>query len=527
MIRGFVTGVIWGGVVASAGLAVISQVAPLPDRTVDTASASDAGPTDDGIAPEAMDPAPAEAPAPEVPEPEAPAPEAPAPDAEVVVSDPPEILQKVPDPEPPQAAQASDEAQPSAETPAPVADATEAEAVLPSDLPEEILDVPVMSAATPPAAIEAEAPEAPLSPALAESDAAMPTAPAEQEPVVTALAPPIVPGAESQPAPVDAPPPAPDAAKDEPLLQPQPLESADPAPALISPILPEAEREAVAEPTPGLAPDTGLDSDVAGVTTNRLPRIGDSAPDAMANPEAEAEGAEVEIAEGLAVLGTTPLELFRRDFDNPDGKPLFSILLIDDGSAHLDRANLAALPFPVSFVVDPLAPNSAEASGIYRAAGQEVLMLASGIPDGATASDLEQTFQALDMALPEAVAVIDRPEGGFQEDLDRAGLVLQIIAEQGRGIVTFDQGLNPADQIARREGVPSATIFRVLDATGESIPKMRNYLDRAAFKAAQEGRVLVIGSAKPETVAAILEWTVEGRASSVALAPVSAVLQGE
>jgi hypothetical protein len=512
VIRGFVTGVIWGGVVASAGLAVISQVAPLPDRTVATDSAPDAEPTAEVIAPEAIDPTPAETPEPA---------------AEVAVIDPPEILQKVPDAEPPQAAEAPEEAQISTDEPAPAGEAPVAETVLPSDLPEENLDVPVMSAASPPATVEDEAPVAPLAPALAESDAAIPTAPVEEEPVATALPPPVVPGAESQPAPVDAPPPAPEAASDEPLLQPQPLEAADPAPALITPILPEAEGETMAEPAPGLMPDTGLDSDVAGVTTNRLPRIGDSAPDAIADPEAEAESADVEIAEGLPVLGTTPLELFRRAFDNPDGKPLFAILLIDDGSADLDRANLAALPFPVSFVVDPLAANSTEASGIYRAAGQEVLMLASGIPDGATASDLEQTFQALDMALPEAVAVIDRSEGGFQEDLDRAGLVLPIIAEQGRGIVTFDQGLNPADQIARREGVPSATIFRVLDATGESIPKMRNYLDRAAFKAAQEGRVLVIGSAKPETVAAILEWTVEGRASSVALAPVSAVLQGE
>ena len=102
MIRGFVTGVIWGGVVASAGLAVISQVAPLPDRTAATAPASDAEPMVEG-APEAMDPAPAEAPEAEVPEPEAPEPETSEPEPEVAVSDPPEILQKVPDPEPPQA----------------------------------------------------------------------------------------------------------------------------------------------------------------------------------------------------------------------------------------------------------------------------------------------------------------------------------------------------------------------------------------------------------------------------------------
>jgi uncharacterized protein len=130
------------------------------------------------------------------------------------------------------------------------------------------------------------------------------------------------------------------------------------------------------------------------------------------------------VAETAPTLGVTPLELFRRDFDNPDAKPMFAIILIDDGSPDLDRGNLAALPFPVSFAVDPMAPNSAEASRIYRDAGQEVVMLASGIPEGATAGDLEQTFQALDMALPEAVAVIDRMEGGFQENLDQAGQVL-------------------------------------------------------------------------------------------------------
>jgi polysaccharide deacetylase 2 family uncharacterized protein YibQ len=53
---------------------------------------------------------------------------------------------------------------------------------------------------------------------------------------------------------------------------------------------------------------------------------------------------------------------------------------------------------------------------------------------------------------------------------------------------------------------------------------IRRYLDRAAFKAAQEGRVVVVGRTRPETVAALLEWTVEGRAATVALAPLTAAL---
>ena len=67
-------------------------------------------------------------------------------------------------------------------------------------------------------------------------------------------------------------------------------------------------------------------------------------------------------------------------------------------------------------------------------------------------------------------------------------------------------------------------IFRRLDGEGESIATIRRYLDRAAFKAAQEGVVVVIGDTREATVAAILEWTVEGRAATVTLAPVTAVL---
>jgi uncharacterized protein len=37
----------------------------------------------------------------------------------------------------------------------------------------------------------------------------------------------------------------------------------------------------------------------------------------------------------------------------------------------------------------------------------------------------------------------------------------------------------------------------------------------------------VVGQTRPETIAALLEWAVEGRASTVALAPVSAVLAGQ
>jgi polysaccharide deacetylase 2 family uncharacterized protein YibQ len=220
-----------------------------------------------------------------------------------------------------------------------------------------------------------------------------------------------------------------------------------------------------------------------------------------------------------------PLQRFARSFENPGAKPLFAVLLLDSGDPDLRRAELAALPLPLSFVVDPMQPGAAEAAEIYRAAGQEVVMLATAIPRGATAADLEQSFAAVAPILPEAVALIDTTDATFQDNRGLSAEVVTHLDAKGLGLVTFDRGLNAADQVARREGVPAATVFRSLDDEGEDSPLIRRYLDRAAFKAAQEGRVVVIGTAREATITALMEWAVEGRSASVALAPISAVMQ--
>ena len=122
------------------------------------------------------------------------------------------------------------------------------------------------------------------------------------------------------------------------------------------------------------------------------------------------------------------------------------------------------------------------------------------------------------------VAVIDPDGRGFQTDRLLASQIVAILAQQGRGLVSFDQGLNAADQVARREGVGSATIFRRIDIDNATGPEVKRYLDRAVFRAAQEGEVAVIGTLTPQIVAGLMEWTVEGRAATVALAPVTALM---
>jgi polysaccharide deacetylase 2 family uncharacterized protein YibQ len=277
--------------------------------------------------------------------------------------------------------------------------------------------------------------------------------------------------------------------------------------------LPEASGLATADKT--FKPAPRLTDTTEGVIVGRLPRIGDA-------PATETPAAEA--AEPAPEVDTRPIVQFAATFENPDAKPLLALVLIDPGTAELDRAGLAALPFPVSFALDPLDPATPERAAIYRAAGKEVVMLATGIAEGAQASDIEVAFQSMAQGLPEAVAVMDLADPVFQDRRPLASLVVPVVKAQGRGLVSWDKGLNAADQVARRDDVPSAVVFRDLGAGGTESTAIRRTLDRAVFKAGQDGRVTVAGTASPEMVAALLEWTVEGKAATVALAPLTAVL---
>jgi len=222
-----------------------------------------------------------------------------------------------------------------------------------------------------------------------------------------------------------------------------------------------------------------------------------------------------------------PIARFAVPFENPDAKPILSIVLVDDGAPGLDRSGVAALPFNVTIALDPMLPESAANAALYRAAGKEVVMLATGVAKGAQASDVEVAFQSMEQGLPEAVAVMDLQVPTFQDNRPLASLVVPVVKGTGRGLLTWDQGLNAADQVARREDVPAATIFRDLTpAIGDKFG-MRRLMDRAIFKADQDGSATVAGPATPEMAATLMEWALEGRGAPVVLAPLTAVLKVE
>ena len=94
--------------------------------------------------------------------------------------------------------------------------------------------------------------------------------------------------------------------------------------------------------------------------------------------------------------------------------------------------------------------------------------------------------------------------------------------EEAESIVN---GLNTAQQLAQREGVPSAAIFRDIDGKGEGASAIRRVLDQAAFRARQEGAVMMLGRLRADTISALVLWGLQDRSGEIALVPASVVLQ--
>jgi len=296
-----------------------------------------------------------------------------------------------------------------------------------------------------------------------------------------------------------------------------PAPESDPAPDRQAEVEPEPDPEPAAPrrlpqvAAPAMAPTLAAPS-------SRLPQAGLPEPE----PEPEAAPAPDEPAE------PTPPNALRDNaeaFEAPAGSPLMAVILIDDPEATIDVASLNGFSFPVSFAIDPMRPDAAERAAELRAAGHEVVILGAGaVPPGATPSDVEVALAVARETMPQAVALMDDPASRIQGDRPVLDATVGTLAETGHGLIAFPRGLNAAEETARRTGVPAATVFRLLDDEDQSAPVITRFLSRAAFAAAQDGTVVVVGHTRPDTVTALFSWALGGRSEGVELAPVSAVL---
>lgn len=261
-------------------------------------------------------------------------------------------------------------------------------------------------------------------------------------------------------------------------------------------------------------PADALD-DPGGAVSARLPTVDGTAgaPEPADGVSGVADGPGSPLVRNAAQIASTDADL-----------PRLSVVLIDDGRGPLGPDALRSFPFPVSFALPPDHPEAAERARAYRAMGFEVLALAEA-PSGATASDVEVALAGALDAVPNAVAVLESPGAGLQESRAVSSQTARFLAASGHGLVMQPKGLNTARQRAARAGVPSATLFRDLDGEGQGPDTIRRALDSGAFRARQEGAVIMLGRLRADTVSALVIWGLQDRTDSIALVPASTILR--
>ena len=217
-----------------------------------------------------------------------------------------------------------------------------------------------------------------------------------------------------------------------------------------------------------------------------------------------------------------PIETNAEEFSVPSDRPLMSIVLIDEANA-IGAEALEGFPYPLTFAISPQDPKAAEKMQARRAAGFEVLILAD-LPREASPQDAETAMAVWMEQLPQAVGFLEGVDTGFQGNRPLADQMVAVMQAAGYGMVTQNSGLNTVQKLALRDGLPSGVVFRDFDGAGQNPRAIRRFLDQAAFRARQEGAVIMLGRLRPDTISALLLWGLQDRANQVGLAPVSAGL---
>lgn len=248
-------------------------------------------------------------------------------------------------------------------------------------------------------------------------------------------------------------------------------------------------------------------------------------PDALAGAGATAtdDGTAPDAADAGGTAAT-PLDRFAAAWDGPDGRPLMSIVLLDDGTSPMGPDAITAFPFPVSFAVSPDHPRAAEVAQAYRDKGFEVLALVGAGGDAGRA-DVETLLSEALAAVPGAVAVLEAPVDTLPDSRRASGQAASFLEASGHGLVSAPRASNTPQQIAAQAGVPSVVLFRDIDGDGQESPAIRRTLDQGSARAAQEGSAVMLGRVSAATISAVVLWGLQDRGQTLSLAPISAILR--
>ena len=300
------------------------------------------------------------------------------------------------------------------------------------------------------------------------------------------------------------------------ILGPQPTEPAEPSPRVVTPTV--ADRRVALVPGHEVvdAPRAEAMVEVEPVADPVPPRriVLDSARPAEADTGADAD---------VMAARRGALERNAVPFANPEGRPLLSIMLLDQAlgpDVGLDPEAFAGSALTIA--IDPASPTASARADAWQAAGMEIVLLAGAATPNATPQDIEIAVEGARGIVPQAVGLADI---GPDPAPDMAS-VAPALAQAGLGYLGRHGGLGAEVAAARRAGVPAVTLSRSLGPDDASAEDLLRSLDRAAFDAVRSGATVVTGPSTEAMREALRRWAESDRAGEVATAPLSAILLG-
>ena len=224
--------------------------------------------------------------------------------------------------------------------------------------------------------------------------------------------------------------------------------------------------------------------------------------------------------------GARPIDAYAASKVPTEDKPLLAIVLIVDGKNQVDIQALKEVPFPISLAVPISSFEGDKIMNFYRSNGFEVAAIFD-YPNAISAQEINQILTLGIERLNKAVAIIEGSAGILQKSRTTSAQTAEILRQTGHGLLVYDKGLNTIVREAKKLGVPVGTIYRDFDKLKGGSRTIRRFLDGAAFRASQEGEnsaIVVTASLSPETLGALLLWSMQSRSQTVTMTPLSQAL---
>ena len=145
-----------------------------------------------------------------------------------------------------------------------------------------------------------------------------------------------------------------------------------------------------------------------------------------------------------------------------EGQPFMAVVLGNNCNMLLGPEVLGNLPFPIIIFVYWQTDVHHAFMQYYRGARFEVALLLD-LADGSGGEKATETLKGALTVVSEVTDILESRSGVLQNDQGVFSAIVDQLAASGHGLLVYDNGMNPALEMAKSLGLPAQSIYRSLD----------------------------------------------------------------